>query len=86
MSILEIELNLETRQRLSQMAARRGLPTSEMVQADVEKLLEAEKVADRLKRSMMEMNGLGAEIWKDGNGELTDAQAYVNTLRSKLEI
>ena len=41
MSILEIELKLETRQRLNRVAARRGVPASELVQAAVEKLLEA---------------------------------------------
>ena len=82
MSILEIELKLETRQRLNRVAARCGAPTSELVQAAVEKLLEAEEVAEKPKHSIMELHCLGAEIWKDEKGELIDAQAYVNTLRS----
>jgi len=82
MSILEIELKVETRQRLNRVAAKRGVPASELVQAAVEKLLEAEEVAEKPKHSIMELHGLGAEIWKDEKGELIDAQAYVNTLRS----
>lgn len=82
MSILEVELKVETRQRQNQVAARCGVPTSELVQMAVEKLLEAEEAADRPKHSIMDLHGLGAEIWKDEKGELIDAQAYVNTLRS----
>ena len=55
MSILEIELKLETRQRLNRVAARHGVPTSELVQAAVEKLLEAEEVAEKPKHSIMEL-------------------------------
>ncbi len=39
MSVLEIELKTETRQRLNQVAARRGLPPSELARVAVENLL-----------------------------------------------
>ncbi len=43
-------------------------------------LVEAE---DKPEHSIMELHGLGAEIWKDENGNLIDAQEYVNELRSE---
>ena len=55
MSILEIELKLETRQRLNRVAARCGAPTSELVQAAVEKLQKAEEVAEKPKHSIMDL-------------------------------
>ena len=55
MSILEIELKLETRQRLNRVAARRGVPTPELVQAAVEKLQKAEEVAEKPKHSIMDL-------------------------------
>ena len=55
MSILEIELKLETRQRLNRVAARRGVPTPKLVQAAVEKLQKAEEVAEKPKHSIMEL-------------------------------
>ena len=58
MSILEIELKLDTRQRLNRVAARHGVPTSELVQAAVEKLLEAEEVAEKPKHSIVELQVL----------------------------
>ena len=79
---MKIELKPETRQRLNRVAAKRGVPTSELVQTAVEKLLDADEVAEKPKHSIMELHGLGAEIWKDEKVELIDAQAYVNTLRS----
>lgn len=83
MSVLEIELKNETRQRLNQAAAKRGLPASELARVALEKLLDDEDIADKPKHSIMELHGLGAEIWKDENGNLIDAQAYVNELRSE---
>jgi len=55
MSILEIELKLETRQRLNRVAARRGVPTPKLVQAAVEKLQKAEEVAEKPKHSIMDL-------------------------------
>ena len=55
MSILEIELKLETRQRLNRVAARRGAPTSKLVQAAVEKLQKAEEVAEKPKHSIIDL-------------------------------
>ena len=40
----------------------------------------AETEAEKPKRSIMELHGLGKEIWKD-----IDAQEYVNELRNEWE-
>ena len=71
-------MTVETRQRLNQVAARRGVPTSELVQVAVEKLLEAEEVADRPKHSIMELHGIGKGTW-DG----VNIQDYINEMRDE---
>ena len=78
MSIPEIELKLETRQRLNRVAAKRGVPTSELVQAAVEKLLEAEEVAEKPKHSIMELHGIGKGTWEGVN-----VQDYINEMRDE---
>lgn len=83
MSLLEVELETNMRRRLDTLAQKRGLPASVMVRQAVEKLVEAEEAQDKPKHSIMELHGLGAEIWKDENGNLIDAQKYVNELRSE---
>ncbi len=80
MSILEIELTPEMRQRLREKAKRRGLEERAYVQTVVMHYLSQEE-AEQPKRSIMELEGLGAEIWKDQKGALLDAQEYVNELR-----
>ena len=64
MSILEIELKVEMRQRLNRVAARRGVPISELVQAAVEKLLEAEEMAEKPKHSIMDLQILLLSEWE----------------------
>lgn len=80
MSTLEIELTPEMRQRLREKAKRRGLEEKAYVQTVVMRDLSQEET-EQPKHSIMELEGLGAEIWKDEKGELLDAQEYVNELR-----
>ncbi len=83
MSILEVDLtpNLDTIIRSE--AKRIGLTPSEYVRRSMEDLLKSKQLEERPKRSIMELHGLGAEIWKDKNGNLIDAQEYVNDLRKE---
>lgn len=83
MSVLEVELEKDMQQRLNEVAAKRGLPASELIRVAVKNLLEAEETKGRPMHSIMELHGLGAEIWKDKDGSLIDAQEYVNELRSE---
>ena len=83
MSVLEVELEKDLQQRLDEMAAKRGLPASELIRVAVKKLLETEEIKGRPLHSIMELHGLGAEIWKDESGNLIDAQEYVNELRGE---
>ena len=83
LSILEVELEKDLQQRLNEVAARRGLPASELIRVAVKNLLESEGVNGRPLHSIMELHGLGAEIWKDESGNLIDAQEYVNELRGE---
>ncbi len=80
MSILEIELTREMQQQLQERAARRGQSASAYAQSLLLKDLE-QQGNDQPKHSIMELEGLGAEIWKDEHGDLIDAQEYVNELR-----
>lgn len=83
MSILEIELTPEMKRRLDEKAKRRGLEAKAYAQTVIVQDLLAEDVPKQLKRSIMELEGLGAELWKDENGALLDAQDYVNELRQE---
>ncbi len=80
MSVLEIELTPEMRQRLREKAKRRGLEEKAYVQTVVMRDLSQEE-AEPQKHSIMELEGLGAELWRDENGTLIDAQVYVDELR-----
>lgn len=80
MSILEIELTPEMEQRLREKAKRRGLETKAYAQTVMLRDL-AQQETEQPTHSIMELEGLGAEIWKDEKGELIDAQEYVNELR-----
>ncbi|MGI4789999.1 MAG: hypothetical protein ACRYFS_14255 [Janthinobacterium lividum] len=80
MSILEIELTPEMEQRLREKAKQRGLEAKAYIQTVVIQDLQQE-VPPRLKHSIMELEGLGAEGWTDKQGALVDAQKYVNELR-----
>jgi hypothetical protein len=80
MSILEIELTPEIEQQLREKASHRGLSAPDYARSLVVGGL-AQEAPEPLKRSIMELEGLGAEIWKDEHGNLIDAQEYVNDLR-----
>ena len=82
MSILEIELTQEMAKRLAEKAKRRGVEAKIYAKTVVLRDLQEEDV-QRPKRSIMEMEGLGAELWKDEHGLLLDAQEYVNELRQE---
>jgi hypothetical protein len=80
MSVLEIELTPEMQERLHEKAKRRGLAEKAYVLSVMLRDLSQEE-AEPPKHSIMELEGLGAEIWKDEAGALLDAQEYVNELR-----
>ena len=80
MSILEIQLTPEMQERLREKAHRRGMEEKAYVQTVVVRDLSQEE-AEQPKHSIMKLEGLGAEIWKDQQGALLDAQEYVNELR-----
>ena len=79
MSILEIELTPEMERGLREQAKRRGLETKAFVQAVM--LQASQEESQKPKRSIMELEGLGADLWRDEYGNLLDAQEYVNELR-----
>ncbi len=86
MSILEIELTPEMEQRLREKARRRGLTAPDYARALVAEGLQQEipeqpEHSVMGKHSIMELEGLGAEIWKGKDGTPADAQDYVNELR-----
>lgn len=83
MSILEIELTPEMEQRLAEKAQQRGLETKAFAQIVMRQALREEDTSKQPKRSILELEGLGAELWKDENGASLDAQEYVNALRSE---
>lgn len=82
MSILEIELTPEMEQRMREKAERSGMEIKEYAQTVMTQNLQ-EEAPRQLKRSIMELEGLGAELWKDKHGNLLDAQAYVSELRQE---
>ena len=83
MSILEIELTPDMTKRLNEKAKRRGLAAKAYAQTVVLQDLLAEDSLKQPKRSIMELEGLGAELWRDEKGALLDAQDYVNALRQE---
>ena len=82
MSILEIELTPEMAKRLAEKAKQRGLAAKAYAQTVVLEALQEEAPQQR-KHSIMELEGLGAELWKDEKGDLLDAQEYVDELRQE---
>lgn len=83
MSILEIELAPEMEQRLREKAKRHGLESRPLAQTVMLLALLAEDTLKLPKHSIIELEGLGTEIWKDENGSLVDAQDYVDELRQE---
>ncbi len=84
MSILEIELTPDMERRLREKAKRQGLETKVYAQRAVLQALQ-EEASLPPKRSIIELEGLGAELWRDEQGNLIDAQNYVNGLRREWE-
>ena len=84
MSILEIELTPDMAKRLNEKAKQRGLAAKAYAQIVMLQDLLAEDSLKQPKRSIMELEGLGAELWRDEKGTLLDAQGYVNALRCGL--
>ena len=41
------------------------------------------EASGQTKRSILELEGLGADLWRDEHGALVDAQTYVNELRQE---
>lgn len=56
------------------------LPNSEKIRLIVKVSTDLAETENKPKRSIMELHGLGAEIWKG-----IDAQEYVNELRNEWE-
>ncbi len=96
MSILEIDLTPELENRLREEAKRQGLSSSEYALSALERmsLPDAESGVkavsnlatdqDKVGHNIMELHGLGAEIWKNEQGAFIDAQDYVNELRQDM--
>ena len=82
MSILEIELTPEMAKRLAERAEQKGMEAKAYAETIMIQKLQ-EEAPRQLKRSIMELEGLGAELWKDEHGNLLDAQAYVNEMRQE---
>lgn len=83
MSVLEVDLKPESLQRLQEKAKQQGLPVSEFARTALETLAASPDTIPQPLHSIMELEGLGAEIWKDDQGNLIDAQQYVNELRQE---
>jgi hypothetical protein len=76
---LVIDLPPEVESRLQEEAARQGIPVPEYVRGLLENLVKRQDTQGVPgHRSLLEFEGLGAEIWKG-----IDAQEYVNELRKE---
>jgi hypothetical protein len=76
---LVIDVTPELESRLQEEAARQGIPVSEYVRGLLEDIVKRHDILGvRQHRSLLELEGLGAEIWQG-----IDAQDYVNELRKE---
>jgi hypothetical protein len=78
MSILEIELTPEMRQRLREKAKRRGLEETAYVQTMVIRDLAQEEPDSERPYSVMDFHGVGRDSWKG-----VDVQQYLNEMRDE---
>ena len=67
-----------------------GTPTKELISQqqawavqEEARLFNDTEPGNQAGHSIMELHGLGAEVWKDDTGTLIDAQEYVNELRKE---
>ena len=79
--VLNLNLTRDVQEALTLSAARAGVPESEYVaQLLMSHLTSHETARQKPRRSIMEMRGLGAEMWRQElNGR--DAQEWVNEER-----
>ena len=84
---LTLELPEEIYEAVMKAAEATGKPPAEWITAHLHRLLpspeqnpleQSANTAERAKRSIMELHGLGAEIWHN-----IDAQTYVDELRNE---
>jgi hypothetical protein len=82
---LDLDLEPDEQARLETLAKERGLPVNAYAYAVLKREIatasppELEEQSAPRKRSLLELRGLGAEIWKD----IGDAQEWVNAQRAE---
>ena len=82
---LDLDLEPDEQARLETLAKERGLPMNAYASAVLKREIatappaQPEEPSPPRKRSPLELEGLGAEIWKD----IGDAQEWVNAQRAE---
>ncbi len=81
---LDLDLEPDEQARLETLAKQRGLPVNAYASAVLKREIAtapppSEEPSPSRKRSLLELRGLGAEIWKD----IGDAQEWVNAQRAE---
>lgn len=83
---LDLDLEPDEQARLETLAKERGLPVNAYASAVLKREIATtpppqpqEQQTPPHKRSLLELRGLGAEIWKD----IGDAQEWVNAQRAE---
>ena len=82
---LDLDLEPDEQARLETLAKERGLPVNAYASAVLKREIatappaQPEEQTPPRKRSLLELRGLGAEIWKD----IGDAQEWVNAQRAE---
>lgn len=84
---LDLDLEPDEQARLETLAKQRGLPVNAYASAVLKRETatsptprpEEPQSSPQGKRSLLELRGLGAEIWKD----IGDAQEWVNAQRAE---
>ena len=82
---LVIDLPEEKTRLLSQEATRRGVTAQDYARSAVETTLEhdTKETFPAREHSILELEGLGAEIWRDTHGKSLNASEYVRELRDE---
>ncbi len=83
---LDLDLEPDEQARLETLAKARGVPVNAYASSVLKREIAtvpppqlAEESSPLRKRSLLELEGLGAEIWKD----IGDAQEWVNAQRAE---
>ncbi len=78
---LVLELTRDEEDQLRERAAQRGQDAPTYALGLLRQGILAEEPIPARKHSIMELEGLGADLWRNDQGNLVDAQEYVNDLR-----